>query len=121
MFRWIGPSRRASLFGTKLGRLILTDQHLVFLSTGKAGWYGQFASSGRLDESALSNNGSLVVKLDRLTRYEYVKVGKIGVAYLSISFKETDGSESSYAFMNKLTLEGGSAWVEEIHRHVGIR
>lgn len=116
VFQWVGPSRRANLFGTKLGKLVLTDQHLVFLSSGMAGWYGQFAWSLKLDESALSNKGSLAVELDRLTRYEYVKVGRVGTAYLSISFEDADGSEASYAFMNKLTLEGGSAWTEEIDR-----
>jgi hypothetical protein len=114
VFRWDGPERKTSLTGTKFGRLVLTDQRLLFVSSGRGGIVGQFAPSPKLEESALLNDGSLAVPLSQLNRCEFVKQKVAG--YLSISFENEGGSESSYAFMNKYTLEHGKKWAEEIEK-----
>lgn len=106
IYCWPGRKMKATLFSAKLGRLVLTDQRLVFVSSGgsdaatralQAAAMGPIggvigASTAGLDGSALQNPGSLEVSLGSLTRCVAVKRA------LSISFRAADGSEAEFAF-----------------------
>lgn len=83
---WEKPKPGATIVGAYLGRLILTDSRLLFLSTGSSGAARAIATglllghAGRLvlgktrtdelDLSALENVGSLDIPLGRITQHE---------------------------------------------------
>jgi hypothetical protein len=123
VYRWEGPKMKATLFSAKLGRLVLTDQRVVFLSTGKtdaAKLAGLAAispalatrggSTAGLDESALANEGSFSVPLAAVTRCE---AGKKRA--LVLSFRDEGGTEQSFAFGEKMGMPGRDSWVEQIN------
>ncbi len=82
IFRWEGPKRKQTLFSAKLGRLVLTSERLLFLSTGKndvtlgrllGGATSPLAglrtsSTEHLDVSVLGSAGSLDIPLGRVAR-----------------------------------------------------
>ena len=60
-----------TMFGAKLGRLLLTDRRLLFLSTGSNGTWHQLIfrsvpGTDHLDKSALGRPGSLALRLERI-------------------------------------------------------
>ena len=114
---------KATLFSAKLGRLVLTDQRLVFLSTGKSdaanlaaraaispGLATRGGSTSALDESALSNDGSFSVPLAAITRCE---AGKKRA--LIVSYRDESGSEQSFAFGEKMGMPGRDTWATEVN------
>lgn len=125
IYRWNGPKRKATLLSGKLGRLVLTDRRLLFLSTGKhditvgkvlAGARGNHFQAGRtdrtdgLDVTALANAGSLDLPLSQLRTAELKGMFK----YLSITFDaDGRGTEAASAFAPKNGgMPAGQAWIE---------
>lgn len=120
---WHGPKRKSLIAGTKIGRLVLTDQRLIFLAMGTVTWpiiigsaLGGLPRTEKVDMSALENEGSFSVNLEAFTRYEILRSGL--TAYLSISFVDPQGTEVSYALSGKNALPGGKAWREQFDRFV---
>ena len=84
VFRWDGPKRNQTLLKAKLGRLVLTTERFVFMSTGKhdlsAGKIAlsaaepprgqETANTSGLDASGIVAAGGLEVPLDRLRSAE---------------------------------------------------
>ena len=81
IYRWDGPKAKMTLSGTMLGTLVLTGDHLLFLSTGgndmgrrlrSAAIGGQLAGdlfakkTGGLDLAALDNPGSFAIPLGQV-------------------------------------------------------
>ena len=124
IYRWDGPKRKATLLSGPLGRLVLTDRRLLFLSTGKhdvtvgkllAGARGNHLQGGRtdrtdgLDISALANHGSLDLPLEHVRTVELKGMFK----FLSVRY---DGGASAFAPKNG-GMPAGQAWVELIEQH----
>jgi hypothetical protein len=123
IYRWEGPKMKATLFSAKLGRLVLTDQRLMFLSTGKSDAANLAAraainpmlatrggSTAGLDDAALANDGSLSVPLAAITRCE---AGKKRA--LIVSYRDDAGAEQSFAFGEKMGMPGRDGWVEQVN------
>jgi hypothetical protein len=124
IYRWDGPKRKTTLLSGKLGRLVLTNRRLLFLSSGKhdvtvgkvlAGARGNHLRAGRtdrtdgLDISALANEGSLDLPLEQVRSAELKGMFK----FLSVTY---DGGASAFAPKNG-GMPAGQAWVELIGQH----
>jgi hypothetical protein len=127
VFRWEGPKRKQTLFGASLGRLVLTDQRLLFLSSGKndvnakrliAGALSPIAglrtsSTSDLDMSALQAKGGLEVALSDVTMAELKGMFKT----MTITYTDASGSEQSSTFAPKNGgMPDGAGWVAEIDK-----
>jgi hypothetical protein len=80
VYAWPAPKRKATLLSATLGRVVLTNRRLLFLSTGKhdvtvtklaggavggtaASMAMRSAATEHLDDAALANKGSLSIPL----------------------------------------------------------
>ena len=112
LMKWDAPKRKQTVFGAKLGRLIVTNARVVFLSSGSndltlgkavAGGMGHHtaalrsSSTSNLDGAAMANAGSLDIPLSAITTAE-VK-GKV-FKTLAICFS-TDGGDRFATFAPK--------------------
>jgi hypothetical protein len=124
IYRWDGPKRKTTLVSAKLGRLVLTNQRLLFLSSGRhdvtlgkvlAGASGNLVRGLRtdrtddLDITALGNAGSLDLPLEQVRTVELKGLFK----FLSVT---NDGGASAFAPKNG-GMPAGQAWVELIRQH----
>ena len=122
IYCWRGKKMKATLFSAKIGRLVLTDRRLVFLSTGKSDAgrlalgaalpFGNTLGGARtdaLDFAALENQGSLDIPIQAITRCEPVKRA------LSVSYRDADGHEHDFAFSEKMAMPGRDEWVARIN------
>lgn len=127
VFRWEGPKRKQTLFKAKLGRLVLTDRRLLFLSTGKNDLsVGKLAgaavspllglrtsSTGDLDLSAATADGGLDVPRERLRGGELKGMFKT----MTVTWIDEAGTEQVSTFAPKNgSMPDGAAWVAEIPR-----
>jgi len=132
VYRWEGPKARMTLSGTMLGTLVLTDERLLFLSTGGndaarrvraaalgGALAGELAASrtGALDLSALDAPGSFAVPLDQVAgaraarRWDATK-------YLSVDLHDR-GAPVACALMRKMGMPDAAGWaagIEEARR-----
>ena len=128
VFRWEGPKRKQTLIKAKLGRLILTSERLVFLSTGSNDiTVGRLAAGGatrgaavmhsssthHLDGSALANAGSLEVPRHAITSAELKGMFKV----LVVGYTEQHGVAQHSTFAPKNGgMPAGYAWVDAIEQ-----
>lgn len=126
IYCWDGPKRRATLLSAKLGRLVLTADRVLFLSTGRhdvtvgkllAGARGNHLAAMRtgrtdgLDLSALANAGSISVR--RADVRSCVVVGRFGC--VAMTFTDVDGAERTVTFGRRQGgVPGAHAWVDAI-------
>ncbi len=125
IFRWAGPKRKATLVSAKLGRLVLTTERLVFLSSGKndlslgklvAGAVSPIAglrtgSTAGLDETAAENPGSVQVPLEQITSAELKGMFKV----LTIGYTDESGAAHFSTFAPKNGgMPAGQSWVASI-------
>ena len=125
IFRWEGPKRKATLFSAKLGRLVLTSQRIVFLSSGKndlsagklmaaavAPIAGQMTGSTTgLDETAAENPGSIEIPLGAVTSTELKGMFKV----LTIGYTDDSGAATYSTFAPKNGgMPAGQSWIESI-------
>jgi hypothetical protein len=131
VFKWDGPKRKQTVIGARLGRLVLTDRRLVFLSTGSNDLtVGKVAAAGAtrgasalrvsstaaLDASALGNDGSLEVAVSQLVRAELKGMFKVLVVW----WKDASGTEQAATFAPKNGgMPAGMAWVQAINDRAG--
>jgi hypothetical protein len=128
VYRWEGPKAKATLSGSMLGTLVLTDQHLMFLSTGGndlgrrvrsslvgGALGGQLAGgrTGHLDLDALENPGSFAVALGQVDearaarRWDRTK-------FLAVRLRDADGSPFEFAFMPKMGMPDVQGWADAV-------
>jgi len=128
VFKWDGPKRKQTLIKAKLGRLVLTDRRLVFLSTGKndltalklvsAGLFGPEAvldpsRTGALDVSALTNAGAIDVPAPQLRGAELHGMFKV----MTVTWIDGAGTEQVATFAEKNAgMPDGPTWVAHINR-----
>jgi hypothetical protein len=131
VFKWDGPKRKQTVISARLGRLVLTDRRLVFLSTGSNDLSaGKLAAAGAtrgasalrvssttaLDASALANDGSLQVEVQQLLRAELKGMFKVLVVW----WNDGSGTERAATFAPKNGgMPAGMAWVKEINERAG--
>lgn len=87
---WKGPKMGMTLLSAKVGKLVLTDQRLLFLSAGK---------------------GGLDVPLSSVLRCEAGKKRALVVWH-----RNGDGAEAAHAFGQQMGMPSRDAWVAEINR-----
>jgi len=127
VFRWDGPKRKQTVIGANLGRLALTNQRLLFLSTGKndltAGRIVAGAASPAavlrvsgtddLDISAVQAKGGLEVPLAAITSAQLKGLFK----YLVVTYTDASGAPQASTFSPKNSgMPDGATWVAEIER-----
>jgi hypothetical protein len=128
VFRWEGPKRKQTIIKAKLGRLVLTDRRLLFLSSGSndlsagkviasgatRGVAGlRMSSTDHLDLSAVNAPGGLEVGLSAITSAELKGMFKV----LVVHYKDESGSDQASTFSPKNGgMPGGAQWVAEIER-----
>jgi hypothetical protein len=112
LFRWNAPVAGMTLFDTVVGTLAVTNQRVLFLSTGEHGLTGQFTVLGKLvtgervdhvDFAALANTGSIDLPLDRVRSLE-VKRRWDFASYLTMLATSETGRPLGFAFMSKIGL-----------------
>jgi hypothetical protein len=127
IFKWDGPKRKQTMFKAKLGRLLLTDRRLLFLSTGSNDLSGgklargavsstavlRVSSTETLDLSALHADGGLELPRERIRNAELKGMFK----YLTITWADDSGASRSATFALKNGgMPGGADWVAELNR-----
>ena len=90
---WKGPKIGMTVLNAKPGKLVLTDQRLLFLSAGKGG------------------AGSLDVPLSAVSRCEAGKKRALVVWH-----RNGDGVEAAHAFGQQMGMPSRDSWVAEINR-----
>ncbi len=127
VFRWEGPKRKQTLLSAKLGRLVLTNQRLLFLSTGKndvnakkllGGAVTPLAvlhtsSTADLDLSALQAQGGLEVPLSAIESAELKGMFKT----LTVTYKDPSGASQASTFAPKNGgMPDGPTWVSQVEQ-----
>lgn len=127
VFRWEGPKRKQTLFSAKLGRLVLTDKRLLFLSTGKNDVNAKrliggavspllglgTSGTGHLDLSALDAPGSLVVAASAIVSAELNGMFKV----LTVHYTDASGAKQSSTFAPKNGgMPDGASWVGRLEQ-----
>src|SRR3954471_13020705 len=131
VFKWDGPKRKQTVISARLGRLVLTDRRLVFLSSGSNDLSaGKLAAAGAtrgasalrvsstaaLDSSALGNDGSLEVTVPQLARAELKGMFKVLVVW----WVDAAGTERAATFAPKNGgMPAGMSWVKAITDRAG--
>lgn len=117
------------IFGTYLGSLVLTNQRLLFLSSGGAGTQraltkgllGQLAPEVLLEvEVALSAPGSLAVPLASLRSASANRRWDFG-RFLRVTYAGPGGAEAATSFIPAGPVIGSSwidLWVEQLGPHL---
>ena len=124
VFHWPGPKRKQTLFSATLGRLILTNERLLFLSTGKhdvtakrllAGAAGNAfvslttGSTQQLDISAVENKGGIAIPASNIQSAELKGMFKV----LTITYTDETGETKASTFAPKNGgMPNGPTWVE---------
>ena len=106
---WRGPKMGMTVLTAKPGRLILTDQRLLFLSA--KGNPAVPPLNGSPGSRPLDDAGSLEIPLSAVTRCEPGKKRALVVWHRS-----AEGSESAHAFGQQLGMPSRDSWVAEINR-----
>ena len=129
VFRWEGPKRKQTLAHAKLGRLVLTERRLLFLSTGKNDInlrrIGGAAltplaalSTGKtshLDLEAVHADGGLDIAVEHLRSAELTSMFKV----LTISWDTGGGPIFSTFAPKNGGMPDGSLWVDALRRMIG--
>ena len=127
LYAWPEPKRKATLLSATLGRVVLTNRRLLFLSTGKhditaaklaAGALGGAAvsyamrpsSTDHLDLSALDNKGSLSIPLETLRTAELKGMFK----FLTVECTTPDGTAHATFAPKNGGMPDGARWVTTI-------
>ncbi len=126
LYRWEGPKRKQTLLSATLGRVVLTDQRLLFLSSGKhdvtigkalAGASGNALratrtdSTAHLDLGALANKGSLDLPLASVAECNLQGMFKC----LAIHYVDASGQRQATTFAPKTGgMPGGQTWIDAI-------
>jgi hypothetical protein len=112
LFRWVGAKAGLSMFGTKLGTVVITSRRFLFVSSGRHGLEGQFdvllgqTRVDTVDLSALGHEGSIDLPLTRVRLLDVKRRWDLA-SYLSLRGVREDGSDLAFSFMSKLGLNRG--------------
>ena len=118
LYCWKGPKMGMALLTAKFGKLVLTDQRLLFLSAGRSGGGRLMAGAAGLPtfggsqvSVSLDKEGSLGVPLPAVLRCEAGKKRALVVWH-----RTSDGGEAAHAFGQQMGMPSRDAWVSEINR-----
>ncbi|WP_409331732.1 hypothetical protein [Trujillonella humicola] len=118
VYCWPGPKMGMTVFSAKLGKMVLTDRRLLFLSAGKSGGAQLAAGAAGLPtfggsqvSVSLDGDGGLEVPLAAVTRCEMGKKRALVVWH-----RNQDGSETAHAFGQRMGMPAGHDWVAQIDR-----
>jgi hypothetical protein len=128
VYCWPAPKRKSTLLSATLGRVVLTNQRLLFLSTGKhdvtvaklaGGALGgtaaamgmRSADTGHLDLSALANKGSLSVPLGDLRSADLKGMFKV----LVVEYTTPTGTAHATFAPKNGGMPDGPYWVAKIN------
>jgi hypothetical protein len=115
IYSWHAKRAGVTLFGSHLGRLLLTNRRLLFLSTGTSGMaralvyqlLGNLPAlvwgvtrTDELDLSTLTNEGSLNLVLERIVRCQVKRRVDLS-SYLSVDIHAAGGTRP-VSFMTRL-------------------
>ena len=104
MMRSVGPTAKFFVFGTKWGRVAVTNRRFLFLSDGESGLFGQMSEGiQELGSENLDPESSVDIPLDQIKRIR-VRRRLDFASYLSIQGVDASMREVSYAFMTKVGL-----------------
>jgi hypothetical protein len=106
---WRGPKMGMTVLTAKPGRLVLTDQRLLFLSSKSS--TGVPPVDGAPVSRALDDAGSLEIPLASVTRCE-----PGAKRALVVWHRSADGAEAAHAFGQQMGMPSRDAWVAEINR-----
>ncbi len=120
-----------TIFGSYVGRVLLTSARLLFLSTGESGAtrrllvgaalgpigslvFGQ-TSTADLDARALEAEGSAAIPLDRITAHGAQRRCDC-TNYVGVQYTRTDDAVGELAFMPKdgIAWGGAARWATEL-------
>lgn len=116
--RFDKPVAPVFIFGSWLGMLAVTDQRLLFLSSGGAGYTQAIARAMlglltpealRSFETALDNPGSLAIPLDRVVAAAGHRRWDFG-RYLRIDYLDEDGTPRQTSAIPRGVA--GSGWID---------
>lgn len=125
VYKWDGPKRKQTIFSGKIGRLVLTDRRLLFLSSGSTGAgtamaagmglgaLGVFVekSTSGLDESAVSNEGGLSLPLGSVR----ADIAGGMFKWLLISWNDATGSHQASLAPKNGPVRNMPDWVARIN------
>ncbi|MCU0267783.1 MAG: hypothetical protein MUF83_03950 [Acidimicrobiales bacterium] len=126
LLKWDAPKRKQTVFKAKLGRLIVTNARVVFLSTGSndltmgkfvAGATGlhsvglRSSSTDHLDASALGAEGSLEIPLPAVSDVWVKGMFKA----LTIAYDLGAGEQHATFAPKNGPIPGGESWVQVIN------
>jgi hypothetical protein len=128
---WPAPKPGYSIFGSFVGRALLTSRRFLFLSAGTSGAarralaaaalgplgaaaFGQ-TPTRELDLSALEREGSFAVPLGRVREHAAHRRWDLAT-YVRLAYADDTGEAASCSFMpkNSLLWGGARAWAEAI-------
>ena len=123
LYCWHGPKMGMTILTAKLGKLILTEQRLLFLSAGASGGGQRMAGAAGLPTFggstvavSLDKKGSVEIPLAAISRCEAGKKRALVV------WHRTDaGSEDAHAFGQQLGMPNLDAWVTAIDARRGVQ
>jgi hypothetical protein len=133
MYSWPGPRAGMTIIGARLGRLLLTTERLVFLSSGTSGiarnvriamtagavWVPVLGSTGtdQLDLHALQNDGSMTVALQLIQSAAVRRRWDLS-SYIVVRSVSVAGKRTATSFMSRYGFDRGAlvSFMEALER-----
>jgi len=122
MYAWPGPRARVSLIGARLGRLVLTSERLLFLSTGTNGIARDLGvtltvgapflpilggrATDQLDSADLENEGAVNVRLESIHDARVERRWDLS-SYLVVESVLDGGKRDASSFMTRFGFNRG--------------
>ena len=104
MMRSVGSTAKFFVFGTKWGRVAVTNRRFLFLSDGESGLFGQMSEDVQeIASEDLDPESSVDIPLDQIKRIRVRRRWDFA-SYLSIQGVDASMREVSYAFITKIGL-----------------
>ncbi len=127
VYCWDGLKAKMTLAGSTLGTVVLTDQNLLFLSSGGndmgrrirsamigGALAGELAALRTpLDLGALDNPGSFAVALHHVDEARVAKRWD-RTKYLSLRLRDGDGTPFECALMRKMGMPDAAGWAQAV-------
>jgi hypothetical protein len=104
MMRSVGPRAKWFIFGTKWGKVVVTNRRFLFLSEGESGFSGQFSRNVQeIDSQYLDSESSIDIPIGQIERIRVRRRWDFA-SYISIQGVDANMRKVSYAFMSKFGM-----------------
>ena len=104
---WSHDKEEMSIFGGKMGDLILTDRRIIFIESGRR--QSGYASIFEVEEAVL-NHPHVVIPLDEMTGGECG--GHIGASFLTINYMMDNIPHVRHFFASDMAYFASDKWLE---------